>query len=71
MPLGLGWKLRACENRQRASEKAAVGSTEDPGLLDEASVASWREVVRIYFEGRVAGFPDGLGVGCEWKKRHR
>ena len=60
-----------CENRQEASEKPAVCSTEDTGFLDGARIDPRGEVVRIYFESRAAGFPDGLGVECEWKMRHR
>lgn len=60
------------ENSREPSRRLlAMCSTEHPGLLGGERTAPRRDVVRIYFESRAAGFPEGVGVEGEWKRRHR
>lgn len=63
------WGVRT--DREPARRLRAMCCTEPVGLLDGARAGPRREVVKIYSESKAAGFPDGLGVESEWKRRHR
>lgn len=63
------WGVRT--DREPARRLLAVCSIEHKGLLDGARADPRRDVVRTYFESRAAGFPDGVGVECERRRRHR